>query len=419
MAAMIDIEAALALIRQQLPASVALEVPLTESLGYVLAADVVSDIDAPPYDKSLVDGYAVRSSDLQVGGVCLKILEEIVAGQVPRQQVSPGCATRIMTGAPMPEGADAVVMLEHTQLDDLCSESVRIEADRAAPGQHVLRQAACLKRGDRVLSAGRRLQPIDLGILAEVGCARPSVFRKPRIASLQTGNELVPYATRPGPARIRNSNGSLLHALIQQAGGVPLDLGISADDESDLRANIERGLDADVLLVSGGVSTGVKDLVPEVLRAAGLRQVFHKVRMRPGKPLWFGVTSRADQTTLVFGLPGNPVSGLVCFLLFVSPVIASLSGRPAMAEWPPAQMARLKQDHPLRDPRPTLWPAICGCDASRRINSVQPLAWRGSADLMALGLANCLAFFAEGDRTHQAGEMIPVLPLESAYTAVP
>jgi molybdopterin molybdotransferase len=227
------------------------------------------------------------------------------------------------------------------------------------------------------------------------------------VASFQTGNELVPASQQPATGQIRNSNGPLLQALIEQSGGRGIDLGVARDDPNELQRLIEKGSKADLLVLSGGVSVGVKDLVPSALTRAGVKEVFHKVRLRPGKPIWFGI---AQTGTLVFGLPGNPVSSLVCFLLFVAPVVAHCAGRSSAHRWPPHPTAKLARDHELRDPRPTLWPALRQAEGSQ-VYAV-PLAWRGSADLGTLGQADCLVYFAEGNRTYAAGQDVPLLELE-------
>jgi molybdopterin molybdotransferase len=421
---MIDIDIAMARIRQHLPRPDVVSLPLEEAVGHVLAADVVSDIDSPPHDKSLVDGYAVVCSDLPLGDGVLRVLEEVAAGEIPRRRVTPGWATRIMTGAPIPAGADAVVMLEHTETvrgSPLPRESssderrsgaselgqLRVPSSTITRGQFILRQAECLRKGDRILPTGHVVRAVDLGLLAECGSLRPLVYRRPRVASLQTGNELVPVSQQPGPGQIRNSNGPMIRALIAGSGGIPLDLGVARDEQEDLSSAVEKGIEADLLVVSGGVSAGDRDLVPGALIQAGVTEVFHQVRLRPGKPIWFGV---APGGTLVFGLPGNPVSSLVCFLLFVAPAVAHLAGRPSCRQWPPSPTAVLATEHELRDPRPTLWPSVRQVQGD--LERVVPLSWRGSADLRALGQANCLAFFAEGNRIYPAGERVPLLGLD-------
>lgn len=384
------------------------EVPLADSLGLVLAANIASDIDSPPHDKSIVDGYAVVAESVRSSGDMLAVLEEVTAGAVPQHSVIPGTATRIMTGAPLPVGADAVVMVERTQLDTSGrQERVQIGEYPIKPGQNIMRQAASLQCGQEVLHARRLLRGIEIGLLAEVGRSAVSVHPRARVAIIATGNELVAAGERPAAGQIRNSNGPLLAALVRQAGGEPVELGIARDTADSLRDKIASGLQSDVLLLSGGVSAGVLDLVPQVLADLGVTQVFHKVNLKPGKPLWFGKKSTAGKTTLVFGLPGNPVSSLVSFELFARPAIAALAGRPA--EGLPQITAELTAEHRQRGDRPTYWPAKLPASSTGDI--VTPLTWKGSGDLYSLTAADCLAYFPPGEKLFAKGESITALRL--------
>ena len=401
---MLSVEEALQLVlehAQQLP-----PVPTwkPDVRGRVLAEPVVSDIDSPPHDKSIVDGYAVVAADISAPGVELAVLEEVTAGVVPTRAVERGAATRIMTGAPIPAGADAVVMVEQTLL---AGDRVRILQSPVKPGQNIMRRAASLARGQTVLQPGKVLRAIEIGLLVEVGRTTVRTIPPPRVAVVATGNELVPAGVVPGPGQIRNSNGPLLQGLVGQAGGSGVPLGIARDDPSDLRHHIELGLEHDMLLLSGGVSAGVLDLVPQVLAELGVEQVVHKVNLKPGKPLWFGVKRHPEQgrQTLVFGLPGNPVSGLVCFELFVRPAIEKLSGREPKGL--PRVTATLTQEHKQRGERPTYWPAALKEEGDQR--RVTPLPWQGSGDLRTLTDANCLAHFPAGDRVFAVGERIESL----------
>ena len=385
--------------------------PCGEALGLVLAEDISSDVDSPPHDKSLVDGYAVVADDLSDGSATLEVLEEVTAGAVPTRPVARGRATRIMTGAPVPNGADAVVMIERTELltDPNKTPRVRIAAPAVLAGQNIMRRATSLARGDVVLRTGARLRPIELGLLAEVGRVEVCVVDRPTVAVLPTGNELVPPVKVPAAGQIRNSNGPMLAAAAAAAGASPVDLGIAVDDPRQLRTAIERGLQCDLLLISGGVSAGVLDLVPGVLAELGVEQVFHKVDLKPGKPLWFGVLPRSGSHALVFGLPGNPVSSLVCFELFVRPAIGRMAGRDAALEEVSAPLAVEFQQ---RSDRPTYHPArLVGTGANL---TVTPLDWQGSADLRTLVDAGALACFPGGARTYAAGKVIRVLRLPDA-----
>jgi molybdopterin molybdotransferase len=394
-------------------------VRLADALGLALAEDVASDIDSPPHDKATVDGYAVVAADLDSGSAELAVLEEVTAGAVPTLAVSRGHCTRIMTGAPVPAGADAVVMVERS---DLLPGDARVRiADRVTPRQNIMARGASLESGEIVLRSGHEVRAAEVGLLAELGRSEVVVFPQPRVALLSTGNELVEADVRPRAGQIRNSNGPMLAAAVRRAGGIPLELGIARDERGDLGAKIEQGLAADVLVLSGGVSAGVLDLVPSVLGELKVEQVFHKVRLKPGKPLWFGVagskfkvpgvepgTLNLEPGTLVFGVPGNPVSSLVCFELFVRPAIAQLSGRDTAAGLRQLS-ARLAGEFVHRGDRPTYFPAVVRRQGEAL--SVEPVRWRGSGDLRAITTANALAVFPEGDRTWQAGEQVDVLLL--------
>jgi molybdopterin molybdotransferase len=402
---MLTVEQALAAVLNETEPLAPVSVELAAALGLVSAEETISDIDSPPFDKALMDGFAVRSADLASGAGRLRILEVITAGMTPSKPVTAGSATRIMTGAPLPEGADAVVEIEAD------SGFVEIHASVQA-GQHILRRGASLKRGTRVLSAGRLLRPQELGALAEVGKHRLSIRPRPTVAILATGDELVSVDAKPGPGQIRNSNETMLAAQTNRAGGVAVPLGIARDNRAELRERIQVGLRSDVLLLSGGVSEGTHDLVPSELAALGVRNVFHKINIRPGKPLWFGVWNRPSGTpndgsavSYVFGLPGNPVSSLICFELFVRSCLRRLRGvEPAEPE---AVTARLTADHVARGDRPTYNPARVAWDGSGL--SVAPIRWHGSSDLQATVDANAMAVFPGGDRTYSAGESVDVI----------
>jgi molybdopterin molybdotransferase len=368
-----------------------------------------------------MDGYAVRSGDRQPDR---RVLEELGAGTVPRHPITPGTATRIMTGAPLPEGADAVVPIEKSEMIDLAT--VRLQQLDPPPGQHVMPLGASMRAGDVVLRAGALVRPIEIAILAEIGRAMATVRPRPRVAILPTGNELVAIGEKPGQGQIRNSNGPMLRAAATNAGAEAIELGIARDDRAELSRWIEQGLAADVLLLSGGVSAGKFDLVPSVLADLGIERVFHKVSLRPGKPLWFGIKQDGERHTLVFGLPGNPVSSFVCFELFVRPTIAALAGRGfSQPNLITAQVSH-EFDHPGRRAaylparltvEPDLERANGAADAAglrgtiARGHFVEILPWQGSADLASLAHADLLAYLP-AEKCHLAfGAPIKVMPI--------
>ncbi len=383
--------------------------PLADALGLVLADDVRSDLDMPPYDKALMDGYAVRSADLPSGRGVLQVIEEVTAGRMPTRALGPNQAARIMTGAPIPRGADAVVMSERTT--PLDATRVQIEEKEAVkPRQNVLERGREMRQGEVVLRAGAKIRPQEVGLLAGVGRTSVQANPKPAVAVLPTGDELVETSQPPGPGQIRNSNGPMLMAQVLRAGCQPRAVGIAHDRVDHLRDLVSDGLRSDVLILSGGVSAGQLDLVPGVLNALGVKAHFHKVEMKPGKPILFGVKQREESLPprLVFGLPGNPVSSFVCFELFVRPALARLQGQ--LNPGPNILQAELVEDFPYRSDRPTYHPAnLAAGDDGWRVGAVP---WFGSADLRALTAANALILFPAGDHRHRAGEPYPVLVLE-------
>ena len=409
---MLTVQQALGAVLKETQPLVPVCVDLAEALGLVTAEEAVADVDSPPFDKALMDGFAVRSADLASGEARLRIVEEITAGMTPSKPVTGGCTIRIMTGAPLPDGADAVIKIEDARID-ADGRFVAIRTAPVEPGRHLLKRGASLKKGERVLAAGRLLRPQELGALAEVGRHRLLVRPRPSVAVLATGDELVPIDGKPGPGQIRNSNETMLSAQTVRAGGVPVGLGIARDNRAELRERIQAGLCSDVLLLSGGVSEGTHDLVPSELASIGVRNVFHKVNIRPGKPLWFGIWNRAGSVsdtaggdlTYVFGLPGNPVSSLVCFELFVRSCLRRLMGlEPAEPQPIPA---RLAAEHVARGERPTYNPARVTWD--RNGLTVEPVRWHGSSDLQATVDANAMAVFPGGDATYSAGEAVDVI----------
>ncbi|HEY8503666.1 MAG TPA: gephyrin-like molybdotransferase Glp [Gemmataceae bacterium] len=370
--------------------------------GRVLAENVAADLDSPPYDKALMDGFAVRCADCGGPPVTLRVVEEIAAGSSPTRALGPGEAARIMTGAPIPEGADAVVPVERTE--PRADGTVVIPGKAPRPGENILRRGAEMRAGEVVLEAGTVLRPQEFGLLAGVGRDSAAVYPVPRVSILATGSELVEANTVPAGAQIRNSNGPMLVAQTLRAGAAPRYLGIARDDRAALRALVRDGLEgAAVLILSGGVSVGSYDLVPDVLREEGVAAHFHKVAMKPGKPLLFGTRGE----TLVFGLPGNPVSSFVCFELFVRPAVGKLRGlrRPGPGEL----RLPLAEDFSYRSDRPTYYPAAV--EAAEVGLRVRPVPWFGSADLRGLTRADALVVLPPGESRLRAGEPVSVMQL--------
>ncbi len=381
------------------------DIALEDSLGLVLGNDIDSPEDIPPFDKSLMDGYAVRSTDVSSGFASLRVTEIITAGCVPTQKVEAGEAAQIMTGAPMPEGADVVVKIEETSRD---RDHVSIRTPPPRLGTNIILRGTSVRVGDCVLRAGLVLSGACIGALAELGRAVVPARRRPNVAVLATGDELVPVDEKPGPAQIRNSNASMLAAQIETAGGIPVRLGIARDDRDQLRQKIQQGLQCDILVLSGGVSAGTLDLVPSTLAEMGVTEIFHKVDMKPGKPIWFGKRDRSNQSShpcqhsqcYVFGLPGNPVSSLVCCELFVRTAIRRLMGvKPASVQ---PNLAKLEHDYSTRKDRPTYHPARLTWGAGSLAVTLVP--WHGSSDLCGTATANGMAYLSGEARQYRVGD---------------
>jgi len=296
--------------------------PLLECLGAVLAEDVAADMDIPPFDNSAMDGYAVQASDTSAASpdepVALRVTADLPAGYLPRGMLRPGEAVRIMTGAPLPPGADAVVRTEDVRrLDDtiLVSNPVR-------PGDDIRRAGEDVARGEVILRQGTVIRPAEVGMLATLGRVQALVVRKPRVAVLTTGDELVAPDEPVAPGKIRNSNLYSISAQVKACGGEPILLGVARDTADELESKIRRGMaEADMLLTSGGVSVGDYDVVKTVLGRVG-EILFWKVKMRPGSPVTFG----RIQDKPMFGLPGNPSASMVAFEQFVRPAILKMAG---------------------------------------------------------------------------------------------
>ncbi len=397
---MLTLDAAFARLLETVSPSAPMRLPLAECHGLTLAETLSSPVDSPPFDKALMDGFAVRSTDVATGAAELTIIERVIAGQVPQRAIAPGQATRIMTGAPLPVGCDAVVRVEDTEATD---ERVTIRCQPLKPETNIIRRGAAMKVGDTVFTAGMQLTPARIGALAELGLATPLVRSRPRVAVLATGDELVSVEQTPGPGQIRNSNEPMLVAQLQGHGANATPLGIARDNRPDLAAKIATGLTHDVLVLSGGVSAGQLDLVPSELAAAGVVEVFHKVDLKPGKPIWFGVLRGDDRPPCyVFGLPGNPVSSLVCCELFVKTALRRLQG--ITPEQSPPLTATLTAAFRHRSDRPTFYPADLQPTATGWTARMIP--WQGSSDLRATVDANGMVSLPPGEKTYDAGTIV-------------
>jgi molybdopterin molybdotransferase len=334
-AAWLDIEEALATILSHVRPVAGEQVSLDAALGRTLAAPVISPIAQPPWDNSAMDGFAAHATDVRGASdarpVILRVVDDIQAGGFPSRPVARGEAARIMTGAPVPTGIDSVIRVEHTRQLDGGSIAVLRDTDA---GRNIRLRGEDLQEGDSVFAAGRLLRPAELGVLAMIGCTHPLVHRRPRVAILATGDELVEadrVADVAAGTHIINSNSPAVAAALRATCCLPEPLGIARDDIGDLRQRLRGALSADALITTAGASVGDHDLVKPALEEIGCETLFWRVRIRPGSPFSFGVIRRPDaEPLLVFGLPGNPVSVLVTFEVLVRPALRRMQGRTAV-----------------------------------------------------------------------------------------
>jgi molybdopterin molybdotransferase len=398
-------------------------VPLLDAAGCVLASPLRADRDQPPFDRATRDGFALRSADLAADDLSLRVIGSLRAGEVWRgQPLAPGEAIEIMTGAPLPQGADSVVMVEHTRL---VGDRLHIEKERRLlPGENVVPRAAEARAGDQMLPVGQVLRAAEIAVAAGSGCSQVQVFTKPTVAIVATGDELVELDRSPEPWQIRNSNSYALAALVQGEGGQPRRLAIARDTLDDLRKCIAEARAADLVLLSGGVSMGKYDLVEQVLSELGAEFFFTGALIQPGKPIVFGrlpnrpgslvrhsaspPAERGRQEnswTHFFGLPGNPVSTQVCFHLFVAPMLRALAGRTEVA--PTFVEARLVEAAKGGARVTRFLPAeLTGAWNSV---SVRVVGWQGSGDIAANARGNCYAVLPAGVEAFHPGETIRVL----------
>lgn len=370
------------------------EVEFMDALYRVLGQDVFSDVDMPPFDKAAMDGFACRRQDLDQQ---LEVVETVAAGQIPQKSVTPGKCIRIMTGAMVPQGADTVIMVEHTR--EIAPEVIQFTASNTTP--NIAYKAEDVKEGDLIHTRGQLILPAHIAVLAAVGCTRPSVAIQPKVGILSTGDELVEPDQKPKPGTIRNSNAWQLIAQVKQAGCIANYMGIVPDNEEDTDNAISKALaENDVVILTGGVSMGDFDFVPGVMQKNHVDILFQKVAVKPGRPTVFGVTPKA----WIFGLPGNPVSSFINFEIFVKPLLYKLMGhhyQPAGFSLPLGVNYKRKKADRLE------WVLV---DINAQ-GEVIPVSYHGSAHIHAVGLSRALMPVAVNTFEITKGDTVHVRPI--------
>jgi len=383
-------------------------VNILDAVGRVLSEPVLADRNLPPFPRSTRDGYAVRAADVADVPATLDLIGEIRAGENPNTiltQIGAGQSASIMTGAPVPFGADAVVMVEYTE-----QQGAQVKINKGVvPGENIVPAGAEAQEGAVLVERGRRLNDAAIALAASVGKSRLPVYTRPRIAVLTTGDEIVGIDDKPGPTQIRNSNSYSLAVQIREAGGEPVLLPVAPDEPRKLRSLIEEGLKADLLLMTGGVSMGRYDLVEQVLQELNAEFFFTGAKIQPGRPVVFGKCAKAGHGgagTYFFGLPGNPVSTMVTFELFARPMLEPLAGMI------PRQLrflhAKLNSEIRVRAGLRRFLPAMLSGQFEE--SRVELIPWQGSGDVAATARANCYIVIAPDRERIPAGEFVPILP---------
>lgn len=391
------------------------KVPLTEAHRRVLARPLVADSDQPSFARSTRDGFACRAAEAS-RHQSLTVAGTSRAGDAPGGPLPQGSAWEIMTGAPVPAGADAVIMLEHVETAGESGREVTLLPPRTIEaGENIVAQGAQGRKADELFAAGAVMGAGQIALAAACGYAQVEVFQRPRVAILATGDELVPVEAEPPPGKIRNSNGPMLAALVEATGGQAHILPVAADSAEALEDTIAQAADSDLLLITGGVSAGKFDLVEPALARAGAIFHFTGVKIQPGKPTVFGemackstnpVQDENSTKCHFFGLPGNPVSSAVTFLLFAAPILAALAGRRDYG--PRFALARLAGDVKARPGLTRFLPAACSFTNSSE-PQVALVSWQGSGDLVALARSNCFLVVPETAGHIPSGAIVRIL----------
>ena len=388
------------------PSTVRIE--LGAASGRILAQPIRADQDQPPFARSTRDGFAVRAAEAATHRD-LRLAGSTRAGEAPAKPLPKGAAWEIMTGAPVPEGADAVAMIEHVEA---ANGHVRLLADRKVkPGENIVAQGAQAHAGDELIPAGSAIGFSLIALAATCGCSMLDVFVRPRVAILTTGDELVPVESSPAAGQIRNSNAPMLAAMVASAEGEPWILPTAADSAESLNAALAEAAQADMLLISGGVSAGKFDLVEPALGRRGARFHVTGVRIQPGKPLVFGeMPGSANRSVPFFGLPGNPVSSAVTFLLFGAPILGALAGSRELGPRFALALLAAETDRRAKPGLTRFLPAQCNFNpGAGQPPEVAIVPWQGSGDLAALSRSNCFLVIPEETSSFPKGEIVRIL----------
>ena len=409
---MISVEAALEIILSEIKPLGLERTSILLTLGRVLGEDIYASVDNPPWDNSAMDGYALRASDTKGASrakpVILRIIEDLPAGYVAKKSVKRGETVRIMTGAPIPRGADAVVMVEDTERLEVRGKRLEVKIFREAKIRDNIRRAGeDFKKGALVLKKGTAIRAAEVAMLATVGKPNVCVYQRPKVAVLSTGDELVEIEETPSNGKIVNSNSYAISAQIKACGAVPVQLGIARDAKKDLMDKLSYGLASDCILSSGGVSVGDFDFVKDVLKEMGSEMRFWKVAIKPGKPLAFGIINNKP----VFGLPGNPVSAMVAFEQFVRPAILKMMG--VRNIFRKSLTALLTSSLKKKAGRMHFIKAVL--EEKKGQFYATPLEGQGSGILSSMVMANSLIILPEDAEDAAKGSKVKVQPLDSGF----
>lgn len=403
---MISVESAVEIILKEIKPLGVESLDIMSAMGRVLGEDIIAARNNPPWNNSAMDGYALRADDTKTAPdspITLKVVYDLPAGHVPKSAIGKGEAVRIMTGAPVPDGADAVIMVELTEAGESGTVVIR---SKVSAGENIRKSGEDFKAGDLVIKKGAVIRPAEISMLATTGVPFVFVHKRPRVAVISTGDELVDINEVPHMGKITNSNGYALSALVAECGAVPLPLGIAKDTRESLREKLEAAMDADCIISSGGVSVGDYDFVKDVLKDMGSQMIFWKVAMKPGKPLAFGVIGGKP----AFGLPGNPISSMVAFEQFVRPSLLKMSGRSAIFR--ATLNARLTKDIKIKPGRMNFIRAEFRIEDNELI--VTPLDGQGSGVISTTVRANSYVIVPEDSAGFKKDEAVKVQPFDES-----